>query len=114
MARYVAPVEVNGQIVGVVCANISLAEIQKYVEGISKEEKYYGVYTRKGTNIAHGLNADFILKRFYDYFPMTEAESRMHLMRIPSRPATTSRRARALIQSTASTPGISKGWTPSG
>lgn len=74
VARYVAPVEVNGQIVGVVCVNISLAEIQKYVEGISKAENYYGVFTRKGTNIAHGLNADFILKRFYDYFPMTEAE----------------------------------------
>ena len=74
VARYVAPVEVNGQIVGVVCANISLAEIQKYTEGISKAENYYGVFTRKGTTIAHGLNADFILKRFYDSFPMTEAE----------------------------------------
>ncbi len=74
VARYVLPVEMNGKVVGVVCANISLAEIQEYVEGISKKEKYYGVYTRKGTNIAHGLNAEFILKRFYDYFPMTEAE----------------------------------------
>ena len=74
VARYVAPVEVNGQIVGVVCANISLAGIQKYTEGISKTENYYGVFTRKGTTIAHGLNADFILKRFYDSFPMTEAE----------------------------------------
>ena len=74
VARYVLPVEINGKVVGVVCANISLAEIQEYVEGISKKEKYYGVYTRKGTNIAHGLNAEFILKRFYDYFPMTEAE----------------------------------------
>ena len=74
VARYVAPVEVNGQIVGVVCANISLAEIQKYTEGISKTENYYGVFTRKGTTIAHGLNVDFILKRFYDSFPMTDAE----------------------------------------
>ncbi|BEU86768.1 methyl-accepting chemotaxis protein [Selenomonas sp. TAMA-11512] len=74
VARYVMPVEVNGQSIGVVCANIDLQEIQKYVEKISSKENYYGAFTRQGTNIAHGLNTDFILKRFYDFFPMTDAE----------------------------------------
>ena len=74
VARYVLPIEVNGRIIGVACANISLSEIQQYVEGLSKNENYYGVFTHQGNIMAHGLNADFILKRFYDFFPMTDAE----------------------------------------
>ena len=74
VARYVMPVEMDGRTIGVVSANISLQEIQTYAEGISKNDNYYGVFTRQGSVIAQGLNPDFILKRFYDYFPMTDAE----------------------------------------
>lgn len=73
-ARYVLPIEVNGRVRGVVCANISMTEIQEGIEKLSREENYYGVFTRQGSMIAHGLKKDLILKKFYDLFPMTDAE----------------------------------------
>lgn len=74
VARYVMPIEMDGRFIGVASVNISLQEIQTYAEGISKNENYYGVFTYQGSVIAHGLNPDFILKRFYDYFPMSDGE----------------------------------------
>ncbi len=74
VAHYAIPVEINGVRRGVVFADISMPEIQKYVEGISKTENYYGVFTKNGSYIAQGLNEDLILKSFYDAFPMTEQE----------------------------------------
>ena len=68
------PVEQNGQFVGVVVADIDLKAVQEYTEKISTSDAFYAVFTRKGTFVAHGTHKDYVLKSFYDAFPMTDAE----------------------------------------
>ena len=74
VARYSLPIEQNGQFIGVVVADIDLNDIQQYIEKISTPEVFYAVFTRGGTFIAHGRNKEYVLKHFYDTFPMTDAE----------------------------------------
>lgn len=74
VARYSLPIEQNGQFIGVVVADIDLNDIQQYIEKISTPEVFYAVFTRGGTFIAHGRNKEYVLKHFYDIFPMTDAE----------------------------------------
>ena len=74
VARYSIPIEQDGQFIGVVVADIDLNDIQQYSEKISTPEAFYAVFTREGTFVAHGRNKDYVLKRFYDTFPMTDAE----------------------------------------
>lgn len=74
VTRYSMPVEQNGQFVGVVVADIDLKAVQEYTEKISTPDAFYAVFTRKGTFVAHGTHKDYVLKSFYDAFPMTDAE----------------------------------------
>lgn len=74
VARYSLPIERNGQFIGVVVADIDLNDIQQYLEKISNPESFYAVFTRQGTFVAHGIHKEYVLKHFYDTFPMTDAE----------------------------------------
>ena len=74
VTRYSIPIEQNGQFIGVVVADVDLNDIQQYIEKISSPESFYAVFTRQGTFVAHGTHKDYVLKRFYDAFPMTDEE----------------------------------------
>ncbi|MGP1470972.1 MAG: methyl-accepting chemotaxis protein [Schwartzia sp. (in: firmicutes)] len=74
VVRYAMPLEQSGQFVGVAVADLDLQDLQQSLEKMSNPDTFFAGYTKSGSFLAHGLNKDLVMKRFYDFFPMTDAE----------------------------------------
>lgn len=68
------PIQIDGKFVGVVVADIAMDRVQHIVEERSTQENYYGVFTRKGAYVAHGLDKGKITTDHYAVFKMSAEE----------------------------------------